>query len=86
MNTQIKVIICKDYIYATYSQTICFKSFYLNEEQKHEQIKEAYYNAYSYAIGFANVSLSSIDMAYQYMNESDIFEYLKQCHSKNKVN
>ena len=81
--TQVKVIICKDYIYATYCQTICFKAFYLNEEQKHEQIKEAYYSAYAYATGFSSVTLSSIDMTYQYMKEADIFEYLKQCHSEN---
>jgi hypothetical protein len=83
MATQVKVIISKDYIYATYVKTICFKKFYLNEDEKHEALNEAKSVAFSYADGFGNVLASIVIMDYQEMNDNDIFAYLDQCHLNN---
>lgn len=82
MATQVKVIITKDYIYSTYVETISFKAPYGDEENMWQVLKDAKSNAFSYGSSFGSVLLESIDKRDESLTDDNIFEYLKQCHSR----
>jgi len=76
MATKINVIITENYVYATYVETICFKSEFKDEEEMWIKIDNARSVAFSYALGFGSVDLKQINNT-NLKTDNDIFEYLK---------
>jgi hypothetical protein len=76
MSTKVNVIITKNYIYATYVETICFKTKFEDEEQMWNALNDAKATAFSYALGFSSVILNQ-EYKPEIKTDDDIFEYLK---------
>jgi hypothetical protein len=76
MATKVNIIITENYVYATYVETICFKSKFEDEEEMHNVLNNAKATAFSYALGFSSVLLNQVNKP-QFKTDDDIFEYLK---------
>lgn len=80
MATKINVIITENTVYATYVETICFKSFFDNEEEMWKEINDARSTAFGYALSFGSVILNEIKNK-DFKTDDDIFEYLKKINN-----
>lgn len=76
MSTKVNVIITENYVYATYVETICFKSKFEDEEQMWNALNDAKATAFGYALGFSSVILNQVNNP-AFKTDDDIFEYLK---------
>jgi hypothetical protein len=81
MPTQVKVIIGKNKVYATYVKTICSEQPYLNEAEMELRIHTAQATAFSYAVTFGSVTLDIVHDN-NITNSSDVFAYLDKCHAE----
>jgi hypothetical protein len=76
MSTKINVIITENYVYATYVETICYRTEYKNEDEMWVGIQNARSVAFGYSCDFGNVTARMITN-HNLRTDNDIFEYLK---------
>jgi hypothetical protein len=85
MPTQVKVIIGKNIVYATYVKTICFMQTFKGEtgsailgRELQDCIRGAQSAAFSYALTFGTVSVEKI-FDDSIRNSDDLLDYLEKC-------
>lgn len=81
MPTQVKVIIGKNTVYATYVKTICSEQPYLNEGEMELRIHTAQATAFSYGLNFGSISVEKVFLP-DATCPADIFAYLDKCHAE----
>lgn len=75
MGTQVKVIVTRDKVFATYVETICFEQKFSNEDDKMEAIDRAKVSAFNYAVSFGSVILEIVHLDEIGVSDN-IFKYL----------
>jgi hypothetical protein len=82
MPTQVKVIIGKNKVYATYIKTICFEATYTGLDTDSQEFQDIVRNAqsiaFAYAVNFGTVTLNFVSDD-SICNSDDLFDYLEKC-------
>jgi hypothetical protein len=87
MPTQVKVIIGKNKVYATYGKLICFEATYngidTDTQSFQDIVRNAQAIAFAYAVGYSNCGTVSVNFVRDnsITNSDDLFDYLEKCHA-----
>lgn len=65
-----------DRIVVSYHKTICFNSFYENQDKKEELLKQAKQSAFDYGVTFGTVHLSYYEIK-RIKTDEEIFQFLE---------